>query len=64
MDERFKLHRLYATRFSAIIGIVMIGFWFSYEYLFNQLLRWDLFSVMIAMALAKISAMFYYQRTD
>jgi hypothetical protein len=64
MDERFKMHRLYSTRFSAIITIVLIGAWFNYEYFINNLLRWDLFIFIIAMALSKIGAMLYYRLTN
>ena len=60
MDERFKLHRLYSTRFS----IVCIGIWFNYEYFINNLLRWDLFIIIMVMALSKVDAMLFYRLTD
>ncbi|MFC2088154.1 hypothetical protein ACFLSX_01000 [Calditrichota bacterium] len=64
MDERFKLHRLYSTRFATIVCLVLIGFWFNYEYFTNQLIRWDLFIILMATALSKIGAMIYYRKTN
>ena len=64
MDERFKMHRLYSTRFAAIIGSIMIGSWFFFEYLSKQMVRWDMFTVLIAMAVSKIAAMRYYRKTN
>ncbi len=64
MDERFKMHRLYSTRFSAVITIICIGIWFNYEYLLNNHLRWDLFVFMMIMAFSKVAAMLYYKLTN
>ena len=64
MDERFKLHRLYSTRFSAVVTIVCIGIWFYYEYVINNLLRWDLFLFIMIMALSKVGAMLYFKITN
>ena len=35
MDERFIMHRLYATRLAAIVGAVLLGGW--YFYLISQI---------------------------
>jgi hypothetical protein len=64
MDERFKLHRLYSTRFAAVVTIVIMGIWFNYEYFINNNLRWDLFIFIMAMALSKVGAMLYYKLTN
>ena len=64
MDERFKMHRLYATRISAILGAILAGFWFGYDFYLQNILRWDLFSILIIMAVAKLSAMAYFKRTN
>jgi hypothetical protein len=64
MDERFKMHRLYSTRLATIIGSIMIGALFFFEYLSKQILRWDLFIILLAMAVSKIVAMLYYRRTN
>ena len=64
MDERFIMHRLYATRFSAIIGIIIAGFWLGYGFYVKNIIRWDLFSILVVMAVAKIAAMVYYKLTN
>ena len=64
MDERFKMHRLYSTRFSAVTTIICIGIWFNYEYFINDLLRWDLFILIMVMALSIVSAMLYFRLTN
>lgn len=64
MDERFRMHRLYSTLFSAVITIICMGIWFNYEYFFNNVLRWDLFTFIMIMAISKISAMLYYRLTN
>jgi len=64
MDERFKLHRLYSTRFSAVVTMVCIGIWFNYEYFINNFLRWDLFIIIMVMVLSKVGAMLYYRTTN
>ena len=64
MDERFKMHRLYSTRFAMLIGVIMIAVWFNYEYFANHTLRWDLFIIMVAMAVSKMAAMIYYKKTN
>jgi hypothetical protein len=64
MDERFKMHRLYSTRFATVIGSMMIGTLFFFEFLSKQMVRWDLFTILIAMAVSKIAAMVYYKITN
>lgn len=64
MDERFKLHRLYSTRFSVLVTIVCIGSWFNFQYFVNNILRWDLFIIIMVMALSKVGAMLYYRLTN
>ena len=64
IDERFIKHRLYSTRFATAIAVIMMGFWFNYEYFANAILRWDLFIILTTTAVAKIGAMIYYRITD
>jgi hypothetical protein len=64
MDERFLKHRLYSTRFATIIAAGLMGFWFNYEYFAKGILRWDLFTILLATAIAKIGAMIYFRITD
>jgi hypothetical protein len=62
-DERFILHRYYATRLAMVVGILLITGWFCYELVANQHLRWDLVIIAGAMAITKVLAMIYYRAT-
>jgi hypothetical protein len=64
MDERFKMHRLYSTRIATIIGAVMLGIFFNYEYFVSNVLRWDLFIILMTMAVSKVAAMIYYRKAN
>jgi hypothetical protein len=64
MDERFVMHRYRSTRLAVLVGTVMMAVWFNYEYWVNEVLRWDLFVIMMAMAVVKAGAMLYYRRTN
>lgn len=63
MDERYIAHRYYSTRLAAIVAATMMALWVNYEYWFNDILRWDLFIILMSMALVKIGAMIYYRIT-
>ena len=62
-DERFIMHRYYATRLSMIVGVILIGVVLCYERFANHHLRWDLAVIVGAMAVTKILAMAYYRAT-
>ncbi len=63
MDERFIMHRYYSTRIAMIVGLVLIVGWFVYEMMVNDVPRWDLFVIVLAIALTKVTAMIYYRIT-
>jgi len=52
------------SRLATIVGMVMMAGWFYYELAINQTIRWDLFSILMAMAITKFSAMLYYRLTN
>ncbi len=64
LDERFAMHRLYATRLAAVVTAVFTGAWVLYDLLANQVERWDLLAILIVMAVAKVGAMAYYRLTN
>jgi membrane protein YdbS with pleckstrin-like domain len=64
LDERFVMHRLYATRFAALVTAVFVGAWFFYELLVNDVIRQDFVIILVVMAVAKLLAMLYYRFTD
>lgn len=63
MDERFIMHRYYSTRIAMIVGMVLIVGWFIYEMMVNDNPRWDLFVIVMAIALTKVTAMIYFRIT-
>ncbi len=64
LDERFVMHRFKSTRFAVLVGTVLLFAIFTYHIVKNDVIRWDLFAVMLAMALAKVAAMIYLRRTN
>jgi len=64
LDERFVMHRFKSTRLAVLAGTVMILALFTYHAVVNDTIRWDLFSVIAAMAVVKICAMLYYHKTN
>ena len=64
MDERFKMHRLYSTRFAMMIGVITIFVWFVIDTYFYDNLRWDLCVIMLIIVVAKFGAMIYYRITN
>ncbi len=51
-DERFKQHRFKSTSHAAVVGGALTGGWFLHEHLVHGHFRWDLMSILLAMALS------------
>ena len=64
MDERFFMHRFKSTRLAMVVGLVLMVGWFNYDYFANDVMRWDLFVIVLAMAVTKLGAMLYYRLTN
>ena len=64
IDERFLLHRLKATRFALILGLITITGWLLYEELVNNVFRWDYLIVICVISAGKIGAMLYYRSSE
>lgn len=64
LDERYFTHRYKATSHAAVVGALVAGGWFIYEILANDQIRWDLASILAAMALTKLAAMIYFRWKD
>jgi hypothetical protein len=62
MDERFFLNRLKASRAALVVGLILILGLMVYGWALRSEIRWDLFAVIIAIAVAKGIAILYYQR--
>ncbi|UCH60950.1 MAG: hypothetical protein JSV61_05580 [Anaerolineales bacterium] len=63
VDERFIMHRYYSTRWSVLVGVIMMAVWVNYEYFVNQVLRLDLVIILAVMAGTKVLAMLYFRLT-
>jgi hypothetical protein len=61
VDERFVMHRYYSTRIAMIVGMLLLVGWFIFEMLVNDNPRWDLFVIVMAIALTKVTAMIYFR---
>ncbi len=63
-DERFVMHRYKSTRIAVTAGLVTLFFFFTYEAVKKDVIRWDLFTVVAVMAVVKVVAMLYYRKTN
>ena len=63
VDERFIMHRYYSTRIAVIVGVIVAGVWFYYDYFFKDVLQIELLIVMVVMAVTKLAAMIYFRLT-
>ena len=65
VDERSILHRLKATRFSAILGILVICGFLVFSTLSDpENIRWDYFIFLGVILIGKLSARLYYRLTN
>jgi len=64
MDERYLIHRLRSTSLAGVIGAVSIGVWIMFQLITKNIIRWDLFIILLIMAVVKISTMIYYKLTN
>lgn len=63
-DERFLDHRRRANSIAAVIGAATAAGLFAYRYYFDHRLSWDLFAIVITMAMVKLALMTWYLLTD
>jgi hypothetical protein len=63
-DERFIMHRFKSTRLAEHVGTNMIFVLFTYHTVVSKTIRWDLLSVIAAMAVVKVCALLYYRKTN
>ncbi len=64
IDERFIMHRFKATRLAVLVGMAMMAALFFYGILARGVVRWDLFVIILAMAVTKVCALLHYRRTN
>jgi hypothetical protein len=63
-DERFVMHRFKSTRIAVAAGLVLVFALFTYDAVKKDIIRWDLFAIIAVMAVAKVTAMLYYRKTN
>ncbi len=63
-DERFLVHRLKATRFAAVVTVLSMAAYLTWEFFTKDLLRGDLLVFLAILGAAKVAAMAYYRMTD
>ena len=64
VDERFLEHRRRSTSMAGIVAALVAGGLFEYRLIFQGILSWDLFTVLIAMLAAKMSMMVWFRFKD
>ncbi len=64
IDERFLRHRLKSTSLAGQVGIVLAAVLFFYHYLVDHAFRWELFALVVTMAVVKIAAVIWYRLRD
>jgi uncharacterized membrane protein YeaQ/YmgE (transglycosylase-associated protein family) len=64
VDERFLDHRLRSTSFAGIVGAFVSGSLWAYRYYVDHVWSSDLFTVLLAIVVAKLALMAWYALTD
>jgi hypothetical protein len=64
VDERFLEHRRRSTSAMGIAGVLVAAGIFEWRFLAQHVLSWDLFAVIAAMALVKMSMMVWFKFRD
>jgi hypothetical protein len=60
-DERYKLFDLKSNRFAIIMTDVVIGIYFLFELFAHGIFRWDLFGIIMLLAVFKTAARIYFK---
>ena len=63
-DERFMMHQLKSMKIATRIGAVLMGASMLDKYFRSGFFDWQLFAVMMVMAVVKVTALFIYKRTN
>lgn len=64
IDERFLDHRRRSSTFAMMAGAVVSGGLAEYHILHDHRIDWELFAVLAAMVLVKLSAMAWFRLHD
>jgi len=64
VDERFLEHRRRSTSMMGIVGALLTGGLLEYRLLVDHVIQWDLFAILMAMAVVKVSMMVWFRLRD
>jgi hypothetical protein len=64
MDERFMIHQMKAMKLATRVGAVLIGALLLYRLYVKGYFDWQLFVVVVAMGVVKMTALLYLRRTN
>ena len=64
LDERFFAHRQRSTSLMGMAGAALAGGLFLYHYYADHVVSWDLFAIILTMAIVKFGAMAWYYTTE
>lgn len=64
LDERFLEHRRRSSTFGLMAGALVSGGLAEYRILHDHRIDWDLFAVLFAMVLAKLTAFAWFRLHD
>lgn len=64
IDERYLLHRYKSTSHAGIAAAALMGVWFTYAALRDDVIRWDFVAIMGLMLVVKWGFMIWYRTHD
>ena len=64
MDERFLMHQMRSMKIATRVGALLIGALLLYRLYFKGYFDWQLFTVVMIMAVVKLAVLFYLRRTN
>jgi hypothetical protein len=64
IDERFLMHRLRSTSLAGVIGTLLAAGLWSWRYYVDHVWSWDLFAVVVTVAVVKVTAMVWFRLRD
>jgi hypothetical protein len=64
VDERFLEHRRRSSSLAAIAGVCVAGGIFEYRLIAQHVIDWNLFAVVVIMAVVKMGMFTWYRMND
>ena len=64
VDERFLEHRRRSSSLAAIAGVLVGVIVFEYRLIAQHVISWDLFAVLVVMAVVKMGMFTWYRMND